>query len=282
MLNNGTPHDGVDQDDTDQASGPRPRRHRPWAMAAGGIALGVGLIAATGAFSAPSESPNVVVAAPQLGQASSSEAVPRERSPREPVTRQGSRESTREQDPAANLDQARGSSESTDGDDVVDSAAAPTTVLPGIPPAEVSIPWMGVQAAVEPVGLDPGGGVFVPEDVRTLGWFSASVPITADRGSSVIVGHRDSAVQGVGALSGIENLRSGDTIEVATETGDAEVFSVREVRVVAKTEFASVAEEYFAINGEHRLTLVTCGGAFDAGAGSYESNVFVTAVSDTA
>jgi LPXTG-site transpeptidase (sortase) family protein len=155
-------------------------------------------------------------------------------------------------------------------------------VISGEKPASVSIPSMGVQASVIPVGLDDGGGVFVPEDVRTLGWYTESVPVAADQGSAVIVGHRDSAVQGAGAFSGIENLAEGEVIEVATTSGDVETYVVDEVKVVLKSDFTSIVEEAFAINGEHRLTLITCGGAFDSSARSYVSNVFVIATPSTA
>lgn len=155
-------------------------------------------------------------------------------------------------------------------------------VVTGEKPSSVSIPSMGVQASVIPVGLDDGGGVFVPDDVRTLGWYTASVPVAADQGSAVIVGHRDSAVQGAGAFSGIENLAEGEVIEVVTASGDVETYIVEEVKVVAKSNFASVAEETFTLKGEHRLTLITCGGAFDSSARSYVSNVFVIATQNTA
>jgi LPXTG-site transpeptidase (sortase) family protein len=150
----------------------------------------------------------------------------------------------------------------------------------GVEPTGLTIPAMGAQARVIPVGLDEGGGVFVPEDVRTLGWYTASVPIGASQGSSVIVGHRDSAVQGAGTFSGIESLDIGEGIEVTDPSGQVLRYVVTEVMLVDKDAFATVAGEVFTLEGEHRLTLITCGGAFDASARSYESNVFVTAVPD--
>jgi hypothetical protein len=46
--------------------------------------------------------------------------------------------------------------------------------------------------------------------------------------------------------------------------------------VYDKTEIP--LERYFARDGAVRLTLITCGGEFDAQAGSYRDNVVVTAV----
>jgi len=36
--------------------------------------------------------------------------------------------------------------------------------------------------------------------------------------------------------------------------------------------------ELFARSGQPRLTLITCGGSFDAAGGSYRDNVVITAV----
>lgn len=162
------------------------------------------------------------------------------------------------------------------------SVAEDTIVVTGEEPMGLSIPAMGASAQVIPVGLDQGGGVFVPEDVRTLGWYTASMPVAAQSGSSVIVGHRDSAVQGAGTFSGIENLQPGEVIEVATASGGTQIYTVAEVRMVDKDQFHTIANEAFTMEGEHRLTLITCGGAFDAAARSYLSNVFVIATPGTA
>ena len=128
-----------------------------------------------------------------------------------------------------------------------------TIVVTGEEPIAVSIPAMGAAAEVIPVGLDEGGGVFVPEDVRTLGWYTASMPVAADRGSSVIVGHRDSAVQGAGTFSGIENLQPGEVVEVTTADGGTQVYTVTEILMVDKDEFATIAAGGRASPDAHHL-----------------------------
>lgn len=165
------------------------------------------------------------------------------------------------------------------------SVAAPTTVpsapapLPRahVTPEQVSIPSMQVNAEVKPVGLDTTGGVAVPEDILQLGWYRHSARLGSTSGSMAIVGHRDSAVAGAGALFGIEDLKQGDQVIVRARDGTPTTFVVNDVRLVEKANFADIVHEAFGRGGPFRLTLITCGGEFDYAARSYLSNVIVTA-----
>ncbi len=246
----------------------RNRRRRHMVTAAAGFAVGIALV--VGSMSSPATSSATPSAT--LYDSWGSSAWPFD----QPSDREESEQTPREA--RTNTDangepEVLASTETTEDD---------TIVVTGEEPIAVSIPAMGAAAEVIPVGLDEGGGVFVPEDVRTLGWYTASMPVAADRGSSVIVGHRDSAAQGAGTFSGIENLQPGEVVEVTTADGGTQVYTVTEILMVDKDEFATIAGEAFALEGEHRLTLITCGGAFDAAARSYESNVFVIATPGTA
>lgn len=158
-----------------------------------------------------------------------------------------------------------------------DEPSTPPVELVGIVPQAVAIPDLGVSAPVVTVGLDAGGGVVVPEDVSILGWYSGSAPVGSEAGSTVIVGHRDSKEQGIGAIGAIETLAAGQRITVAGPDDVGVIYEVEEVAFVEKADFASIVADAFGIDGPHRLTLITCGGGFDAAAGSYLSNVIVTA-----
>lgn len=251
------------------------RRRRHLVTAAAGLGMGVALVIGSMSTTATSSATSPVGA---LGQATV-ESMAGASVTWEELYDSWSRGS---QTPSAPMDAPRTTGRDPDsgGDRQPDSDE--TIIVTGLEPVGVAIPSMGASAQVIPVGLDEGGGVFVPEDVRTLGWYTASMPVAAESGSSVIVGHRDSAVQGAGTFSGIENLQPGDVIEVATADGGTQIYTVSEVRMVDKDQFHTIANEAFAMNGEHRLTLITCGGAFDSAARSYVSNIFVIATPGTA
>jgi sortase (surface protein transpeptidase) len=91
----------------------------------------------------------------------------------------------------------------------------------------------------------------------------------------VIAGHVDSATQGGGAFFRLRDLRPGDEVTVAGSDGATRTFSVVSREVFEKA--AVPLDQLFARDGPPRLTLITCGGAFDASSRHYRDNVVVTA-----
>ncbi|WP_341719434.1 class F sortase [Micromonospora sp. FIMYZ51] len=158
-------------------------------------------------------------------------------------------------------------------------AVAPGT-LPGdaetVPPVRLRIPGIKVVAQVNPVGVNERTGEFeVPPSVDQIGWYRYGPGLAAETGSVVIAGHVDSAEQGKGAFYRLRELAPGDTL---TATGADGV--ERTYRVVAREEYDKTKiplERYFARDGRPRLTLITCGGPFDAEARRYRDNIVVTA-----
>lgn len=143
-------------------------------------------------------------------------------------------------------------------------------------PTRLAIAAIDVVARVNPVGIEPDSGEFdVPPSVDEVGWYRFGPGLDAEAGSVVIAGHVDGAGQGPGAFFRLRELDQGDLIEVAA--GD----QVRQFRVVGREEYDKTQiplQRYFARDGELRLTLITCGGPFDAAARSYRDNIVVTAV----
>lgn len=146
-----------------------------------------------------------------------------------------------------------------------------------VPPTRLRIPSIGVTATVNAVGINDRTGEFeVPPSVDEIGWYRYGPGLEAERGSVVVAGHVDSATQGKGAFYRLRELDRGDTLTVTGSDGKA-----REYRVVGREEYDKSKiplERYFARDGEPRLTLITCGGPFDAEARRYRDNIVVTAV----
>jgi sortase family protein len=145
----------------------------------------------------------------------------------------------------------------------------------GSPPVGIAIPGIGLEARVVRVGVDRRtGGVEVPPDVHTVGWYRFS-PVPGEPGSSVLLGHVDSSTQGPGAFFHLASLEPGTRIRVLLADGSARAF-----RVVARRSYlkSRLPAAVFARAGRPVLTLVTCGGPFDASIGHYRDNVVVYAV----
>ncbi|MFG3601773.1 class F sortase [Micromonospora chersina] len=146
-----------------------------------------------------------------------------------------------------------------------------------VPPVGLRIPPIGVTATVDPVGINRRTDEFeVPPSVDRVGWYRYGPGLEAGTGSVVIAGHVDSADQGRGAFFRLRELDRGDTLTVTGADGRERTY-----RVVAREEYAKTRiplERYFARDGSPRLTLITCGGPFDAKTRHYRDNIVVTAV----
>jgi hypothetical protein len=144
------------------------------------------------------------------------------------------------------------------------------------PPVKLSIPAMKLTATVAAVGVDAKTGDFaVPPSVDRVGWYKFGPGLEADSGSIVIAGHVDSAAQGKGAFFQLGSLAKGDRMTLTTADGTKRVFTVVARERYSKTRIP--LDKYFARDGAPRLTLITCGGPFDAKTGHYRDNVVVTA-----
>ena len=95
-------------------------------------------------------------------------------------------------------------------------------------------------------------------------------------GSIVVVGHVDSAIQGVGAFFTLNRIADNAVITLVTADHRAWRYRVIAREKIAKALVPSAA--VFGRTGPVRLTLVTCGGAFDAQAKSYKDNIVITAM----
>ena len=144
------------------------------------------------------------------------------------------------------------------------------------PPRRLRLPRQHVDAAVQPVSVDAGGGLGVPDDPRQLGWWIGSARPGATTGTVVLDGHVDSAERGLGALFRLRAAQLGEEISVQNAAGTTTRYTVVARRSYAKA--ALPAAEIFAQDTRPRLVLITCGGRFDPATRHYADNVVVYAV----
>lgn len=144
------------------------------------------------------------------------------------------------------------------------------------PVRELRLPAHGLRVPVVPVGVAPDGSMQIPEDVATAGWYRFGPAPGDRRGSTVLSGHINDRDQGVGAFAVLASVTEGEPVLVTLAGG-----RVLRYRVVARERFDKAAVpmgRIFDRGGAPRLTLVTCGGAFDRSSGNYRDNIVVTAV----
>lgn len=159
------------------------------------------------------------------------------------------------------------------------AGSAPARPDPGerspanVTPASVALP--GTEAA--PVGLvdtAEDGSLNIPKDIDTLGWWVGSKPMGATRGATLIAGHVDSAVAGLGYFSKLTDLEVGDPITVVDGLGVEWKFEVSDTSQQSKS---ALPQDVFDTEGDRKLVLITCGGEFDEVKRSYADNYIVYA-----
>ena len=147
-----------------------------------------------------------------------------------------------------------------------------TTVPVALPPVAISIPAIGVDASIVPVGLVPGTNSLQVPDIHHVGWYELG-PGPGQTGSAVLVAHIDGDGR-PGVFWHLGRLAPGDRITVTFSETRRRMFRVIGRRQVPKTQLPA---ELFSRAGPPRIALITCGGAFDTRTRHYHDNVIVVA-----
>ncbi|MFD6419272.1 sortase domain-bontaining protein [Streptomyces sp. NPDC060194] len=153
-------------------------------------------------------------------------------------------------------------------------ASAPESPAPA--PRRLTLPRVGVEAPVVPVGVAKDGEAEVPKDAREVGWYRFGPAPGAKAGSAVIVGHVDSQTQGLGVLAKLREVREGDRVQVRAVDGSTRDYRITTRRTVAKQSLDDLRP--FRRDGSPVLTLITCTGPYLKEKGGYQENLVVTAV----
>jgi LPXTG-site transpeptidase (sortase) family protein len=151
----------------------------------------------------------------------------------------------------------------------------PTPSKPPAPaPQRLSIPTIGVDAAVESVDVTSDLQMGVPREPADVGWYRlGSSPGQA--GDAVIDGHLDTATGAPAVFAKLGTLKAGDQIRV-TLTGSSTVdFRVEQT---SHLPYRSSPPGLFSTDGPARLTLITCTGAWDANQHTYTERLVIEAV----
>lgn len=152
--------------------------------------------------------------------------------------------------------------------------ATPAPVADAPAPVRLQVPALGVDTAVEPVGVAPDGQMAIPDDVARVGWYRFG-PAPGENGSAVIAGHVDDREQGLGVLAPLREAAVGQEVTVTAADGTTTRWRVVSRELISKQVLP--VDRLFSRAGPPRLTLITCGGPFLPELGSYRDNVVVIA-----
>ena len=131
----------------------------------------------------------------------------------------------------------------------------------------LSIPAIGVDAGIIPVGVTRAGHLAIGTSVRDVYRWRAGV-LPGQQGSAVLAGHTWS--KGPGVFDRLGALEVGDRVVVRRNR--FLVTRVRRVREMSRSEVAAL----FSDRGKARLVLITCGDRNNL-TGVYRSRIIVSA-----
>lgn len=136
-------------------------------------------------------------------------------------------------------------------------------------PVRIEIPAIGVDSDLIGLGLEADGTMEIPSGGFPGGWYDGS-PTPGEVGPSIVAGHVDWGGS-PGIFYRLRELKSGDSVVVSRQDDSVLTFTVSDVEQYPKAEFPT-ASVYGDIDYAG-LRLITCGGVFDGGAGSYDDNI---------
>jgi sortase (surface protein transpeptidase) len=153
--------------------------------------------------------------------------------------------------------------------EALQSAVAPA-------PSRLVIPDLGVDAVVEPVGVQPDGAMVIPASPTSVGWYRYG-PAPADpEGNTVIAGHVATREDGPGALADLREASPGMRVEVTGADGTVHAYEVVGREAIVKQSLP--VDDIFARDGRPLLVLITCGGEYIPELRTHRDNIVVTAV----
>lgn len=147
---------------------------------------------------------------------------------------------------------------------------------PGPPQAatgmRLRIPSIGVDAAVDELGLDGAGQMEAPSRWEDVGWFKQG-PAPGQPGIAIVAGHVDSYV-GPAVFARLGELKEGEPAWL-DQDGRTLEFRAGERERYPAASFP--LDRLFVSSGPPRLALLTCAGAFDRAHGAYRDRMVVFA-----
>ena len=143
-------------------------------------------------------------------------------------------------------------------------------------PSRLIIPNIGVNAAVESVGVNKNGNMKVPSTYHTVAWYNKGA-VPGLLGASVIVGHLDNGLGLAAVFSRLKELTRGNEIYIQDVSGNTHVFSVTHIAHYPYND-APLKEIFIGTGTTTELRLITCSGDWVPRERNYTERLVVYAV----
>ena len=156
---------------------------------------------------------------------------------------------------------------------------SPTADLP--PPSEapiarISIPRFEVDAQIVVRGVDAGGVMETPDGPSDVAWYDFSAR-PGFGSNAVFSAHVDYINYGPAVFWHLKDLEEGDLVEVTLTDGTVYKYAIAGRQQVSASVTGEELGRIIGSTEQEIITLITCGGSFDASVGQYDQRVVVRA-----
>ena len=139
--------------------------------------------------------------------------------------------------------------------------------------ARLVIPAIDVNAPVKPFGVDEFGRMEAPDRPEEVGWFELG-PLPGTAGNSILTGHVDWYDGSIGVFAGLRYLAADEVVEFTDPRG-----VIASYRVLWQRSYVADKAPINEILGQNvnlrEMTMITCGGTFDAVQRNYSHRLIV-------
>jgi len=144
---------------------------------------------------------------------------------------------------------------------------------PGLP-VRLKIPKIGVDAALDYVGLTSEGNLGVPVGSVNAAWYKLG-PRPGEKGDAVIDGHYGWVNNIPAVFDNLHTLQPGDNLYVEDAKGKTVTFVVRELRMYDPNQ--NDTDVFVSTDGKAHLNLITCQGVWNKTLNGYPNRLVVFA-----
>ena len=141
-------------------------------------------------------------------------------------------------------------------------------------PVKVIIPEIGVNAAIEYVGVDKNNNMGTPNNPWNVAWYNRG-PFPGKAGNAVLAGHVDWWTTGPAVFWDLRKLKIGSVIQVVDNQNATRTFVVNDIKAYNDTN--APLTRIFGPADSANLNLITCTGDFDRASGHYNQRLVVYA-----
>jgi hypothetical protein len=150
------------------------------------------------------------------------------------------------------------------------SATARIDTPHSAPPRRLRLPALGIDAAVQHVGLLRSGRVGVPTNFSDVGWYMHG-PIPGQMGNALFDGHVDNALGLAGVFKILKKSSVGDDVYVVVADGTSHHFKITSVEIFSLETVPK--DRIFGQKDYSGLALITCTGTWNRKKQTYNERV---------